>query len=216
MFNKKLIPSLLAFPKQEWNEEIPLILENKIKISHFDVMDQDYVSNTAFEADDLIFLEKFNLKQRVHLMVRNPYERSQLFLKKNVHSITFQYEPIQEKEIIRTLAMIKKNGFLAGIAICPNSRFFDYEKYLNYCDIVTVMGVMPGFGGQMIMNEGIENLNFILDFKKQNNLTYFVEFDGGVNEKTIHMVNNKADFIVSGTYIYGCLIKKKKKAFSSL
>lgn len=211
MFNKNLIPSLLAFPKQKWDEEIPLILKNNIKIVHFDVMDQDYVGNTAFEADDLVFLEKFNLKQRVHLMVKNPYERSQAFFKKNVHSITFQYEPIEGNEIIKTLAMIKKNGFLAGIAIRPDSRFFDYKKYLSYCDIVTIMGVIPGFGGQTIMSEGVDNLNFILDFKKQNNLSYFVEFDGGVNEKTIHMIHNKADFIVSGTYMHGCLIKKKKK-----
>ena len=199
-----IIPSLLAFPKEKWSEDLPKI-QNKYQTVHFDVMDEQLVHNTAFERNDFQALIPYGFKVRVHLMVEKPWERVNDFLDLQTHSVTFQYEHLKKEDVLKTIKLIRQKGYLVGIAIKPTST--DYEQYLSECDLVTVMGVEPGFGGQPINWESLNILKMIAN--KYPNHELLIEFDGGVNDQTIDKLIPTPNLIVSGSYFYRELMKVK-------
>lgn len=199
---KNLIPSLLAFPKDEWLKDLKSLENDGLKVYHFDVMDYEAVKNTAFNEDDLKLLEPLALKARVHLMVVDPFITAKKYLLKNLHSITFQFEYCSEDRTLETLNYLHQHKIKCGIAIKPDSKFETYSKFLDLCDVVTVMGVNPGFGGQKMLPESLINLQHVIDYKKNHHLNYYIEFDGGVNNETMKYFNNDVDFLVSGSYFY--------------
>lgn len=204
MKNKELIPSLLSFNKKNWSYFFLKFQEYKMKYIHFDVMDQEYVQNTAYNEKDFNkFIHTYNnLKAHVHLMVMNPLNEIEKYFHKKTDSICFHYDVYKnDKDVFDCINKIKKNGIKAGIAINPQARISEYEKYLKSCDIVTVMGVNPGKGGQKFQSNTIINLYELKDWMKENNHELLIEIDGGMDYSTIPMVINNSNYIVSGSFL---------------
>lgn len=208
-FNK-LHPSLLAVPKNEWSIFFDKLKESSIKDLHFDVMEYDYVKNTAFSSNDLKDIPN-NFRNWVHIMAYNlePFLKEFIY-QENVHSIVFQYEPFKDEYIIEKINEIKNNNKLAGIAIKPKSDFNEFKKIIKYCDHLVVMGVEPGFGGQQLIPESLVNLKKIVSYIKRWKLKTTIEFDGGINAEWYNKLENKVTYLVSGTFFYKFLMKGKK------
>ena len=196
--NKILEPSILGFNKESLMEEIKEAKDIGINTIHFDIMDS-YVNNTAFDIKHIQPILDMGLKINVHTMVWEPLKWLKSLSKFNIDSYTFQYEFIDEKSIFECLNFLKNQKFMGGIAIRPDSKFVDYSKFLDHCEIITIMTVIPGKGGQKFMNEGIQNLMDVFKYKQENNNNLKIEIDGGINLDNIPLIIDKVDYVVSGS-----------------
>ena len=199
----ELLPSLLAFDKNEWVDDFKTFKVNGIDYIHYDVMDQGYVNNTAFnEIDYKIFLNNHQgLKSHVHLMVLNPLEDVKKYFYKQTDAICFHFDVLEPLLVIKCLQIIKEQNIKAGIAISPNFNINDFEQYLPYCDLVTIMGVFPGKGGQKFIESTIGNIKAIIEYNKINNRNIMIEIDGGMNFETIPLIYNQSNYIVAGSFL---------------
>ena len=116
--------------------------------------------------------------------------------------------------------ILAKGNFLPkpnGIAIHPNVEISEIENYLNLIDIVVVMTVVPGFEGQIFINDQISKISFLSNYKNENKLNFEIEVDGGINEKTGRICReNGADVLVAGSYIYNSNSTKYKNIIENL
>ena len=113
--------------------------------------------------------------------------------------------------------MIRDFNCKPGIAIHPKIQVSEIETFLSLIDIVVVMTVIPGFGGQEFMNDQIAKISLLKHFKIKNNLNFEIEIDGGINEKNSKICKEKgADILVAGSYIYKSNYKKYKNLIESL
>lgn len=196
---KQLEPSLLAFDIKNIPQELKHLQSySDIKTIHYDVMD-GYVNNSSFDVEWLSTIIEHGFNVNVHLMVFNPIEWIDRFCKFNISTLTFQFEAIDVNECINCFKEIKKYGVKCGIAIHPYSTPDMYEQLLSYVDIITIMTVEPGKGGQSFMPEALTNLKFVNKFRKENKLSYLIEVDGGIKIDNVQQILNECDYIVSGT-----------------
>lgn len=204
MKNKELIPSLLSFNKRDWAYFFLKFQEYNMDYIHFDVMDEEYVHNTAYNEKDF---NKFthiysHLKAHVHLMVMDPLNEVEKYFHKKTDSICFHYDVYKNYEdVFKCLDKIKQAGIKAGIAINPQTRIYEYDKYLPSCDIVTIMGVNPGKAGQKFQSNVVMSLYELKDWMEENNRKIPIEVDGGMDYNTIPMVISVSDYIVSGSFL---------------
>ncbi len=161
---------------------------------HVDVMDGKFVSNKV----DMSTLPLLNSKKDVHLMVYDIYEYIDIYKKYNPEYITFHYEATDN--IIDTINYIHTLGIKAGLAIKPNTSVYDIIEYLNMIDLVLVMSVEPGAGGQRFIIHSEDKVNLLYDIRNNNDYNYKIEVDGGINNITKELCK-KADMIVVGSYI---------------
>lgn len=190
----KISTSMLSSEKSKMNE-----LNNSITdYFHVDIMDGVFVSNnTVNKMDELLELNKKPLD--FHLMVSNvPYYLNK-YLKYNPKYITFHIET--DTNINDCINLIHKYGIKAGIAINPDTSIDKLLPYLADIDLVLVMSVNPGLGGQKFIKEStINKINKLLNLRQINNYNYEIEVDGGINIDTVSDVK-ECDIIVSGSYI---------------
>lgn len=170
---------------------------------HLDVMDGHFVPNltmgprlvAAVNRATSLFLE-------VHLMIYNPFEYIERFVEAGADLITFHFEATEDVE--ETLEYIRKCNVKAGLAFCPETSASMIPKYLDKCDLVLLMTVHPGFGGQAFMPEVLDKIEFtreISDKFAKNHL--LIEVDGGINPTTARQcIQAGANVMVSGTYIF--------------
>ncbi len=196
--NKILEPSILGFNKEKLMEKINYSKELGIDTIHFDIMDS-YVNSTAFDIKHIQPILDMNLKVNVHTMVWDPLKWLEDLSKFNISSYTFQYEAVSKEIVLECLNNLKKQKFMGGIAIRPDSKFEDYVNFLDHCEIVTIMTVIPGKGGQKFMNEGVKNLEAVFKYKQEKNNTLKIEIDGGINLDNISLIIDKVDYVVSGS-----------------
>lgn len=161
---------------------------------HLDVMDGMFVENKV----DFDFNYEFNKKVDIHLMVKDVKKYIDKYKKLKPEYITFHVEV--EEEIDRLIQLIKSNNIKVGISIKPNTDINLLNKYLPYIDLVLVMSVEPGRGGQKFIEESTNKINYLKELKEKNNYSYLIEVDGGINYDTISKVSN-ADIKVVGSYI---------------
>ena len=161
---------------------------------HLDVMDGVFVENKV----DFDFNYDFNKKLDIHLMVKNVEEYINKYKVLNPYFITFHIEV--EEDIDKLIKILKDNNIKVGISIKPNTDINLLNKYLSYIDLVLVMSVEPGRGGQKFIEESTNKINYLKDLREKNNYTYLIEVDGGINKDTINKVSN-ADIKVVGSYI---------------
>ena len=161
---------------------------------HVDVMDAKFVKNKM----DMLNLPILNSKIDVHLMVYDIKEYIDLYKQYNPQFITFHYEATDD--VIGTINYIHSLGIKAGLAIKPNTRVEEITEYLNLIDLVLVMSVEPGAGGQKFIDESEDKINYFYELRKQNNYQYLIEVDGGVNFDSKIKCRN-ADMLVVGSYI---------------
>ncbi len=161
---------------------------------HIDIMDGIFVPNKVEYNNEY----RFNKKIDIHLMVEDVEKYIEKYKILNPTYITFHFEINQNiKNIIEKL---KENNIKVGISIKPNTDINLIKPYLNMIDLVLVMSVEPGFGGQKFIENSTNKINTLKKIREENNYKYLIEVDGGINIDTIDKVKN-ADIKVVGSYI---------------
>ena len=197
-----LAPSLLAANQCALSEGVEFAQAAGVQSLHLDIMDGHFVPNISFGPDVVQSLRKnSNLFFDVHLMLSNPNKHYESFIHAGADLITIHLEP--EYPIEETINAIKETGVLAGIAINPETNVDAVMPYLKMVDLVLVMTVHPGFGGQKLIASCLDKVRTIKEKKLELGLGFRIEVDGGVNlENAKICVDAGADTLVCGTSFY--------------
>lgn len=200
-----LSPSVLSLDYSEFSESVS-ILNERCSWLHFDVMDGHFVPNLTFGPDILkAFRKSSSLYMDVHLMVTDPKFFTDVFCKAGADGITFHFEALDcdVEKSIELLRYIKSKYVKAGISIKPGTNVEDIKDLLAETDLVLVMSVEPGFGGQAFMPNSLDKIKWLDDYRKENNLNYLIEVDGGVNEHNAYELCDKGcDILVAGSSVF--------------
>lgn len=163
---------------------------------HIDTMDGIFVPNTQMNINEIIELEKISTKPLdIHLMVENPETYINKLQNKNIEYITIHIEI--NKNIDDIINKIKSLGYKVGISIKPNTTIETIIHYLDKIDLVLIMSVEPGFGGQEFIPSTLEKAKQIRNINK--NIT--IEMDGGIKDTNINQLKDNIDIAVVGSYI---------------
>lgn len=205
-----IAPSVLSMHYDDFMNELQQLNES-VEWIHFDVMDGHFVPNLTFGPDILkAFRRNTDLFMDVHLMVEDPDYFSEIFAKAGADSIVFHYEAY--KDIDRCIALIDKihDMYLkAGISIKPGTSIEEILPLLDKIDIFLLMSVEPGFGGQKFMEEAYDRVACLNQYRKEHDLNYIIEVDGGVNDQTAYgLIRNGTDALVAGSFVFNGNIKE--------
>lgn len=175
-------------------------LAEDVDYIHMDIMDAEFVPNISFGYSIVANLRKLTDKPfDTHLMMLHPQNYINQFASAGSQYITFHVEA--DCDVMSTINQIKDAGVKAGISIKPNTSVEEIEKYLPYVDMVLVMSVEPGFGGQKFMPSAIDKVKKLKELKEKNNYNYLINIDGGINGETAPYIAKYVDLAVSGSYI---------------
>ena len=181
-------------------EAVDKLNDTNISYIHIDVMDGKLVNNIQFQDMDEIReiskISKFPLQ--VHLMVEDISSYLDKFYGLNIESITFHLET--EQDILMNIDKVHDMGYRCGIAICPDTDIQLIYPYLDKIDMVLLMSVIPGRGGQSFILDTKDKIAMLKNYIDKNHLSVLIEVDGGINDKTISFVRD-ADVAVVGSYI---------------
>ncbi len=184
---------------------------------HCDIMNQNFVEKDTYDFNLVKNINRNSLIMLdVHLMVDEPIDDIPKYIDAGANILTVHYEAFDDKEnLINSIKFIKENNALAGISLKPETPFKEIRSYVFNCDLVLVMGVEPGASGQTMKADILDKVREIDKFRKSNNLSFKIEFDGGVNEKNASdLIDAGVDILVSGSYVYTS--KDRKKAIQTL
>ena len=212
----KIAPSILAADLMNMKEEIELVDNYGAEYIHIDVMDGQYVENIAFGPNIVKSIRPLTKKVLdVHLMITPVAKYIDAFIKGGADIISFH--PDADKNTQDIIKQIKSNNCKVGIAVHPKINISDIEKFLDEIDCVIVMTVVPGFGGQKFMHSEVKKITELDNIKKQKNLKFEIEVDGGVNHETGKICRDKnANILVAGSYIFSSGKENYKKMSNSL
>jgi ribulose-phosphate 3-epimerase len=210
----KIAPSILSADFSNLGEEIKAIEKAGAHYIHIDVMDGSFVPNITLGNEVIKSLRPVsNLVFDVHLMINNPDNHIAAFAKAGADIITIHAEAVTHLD--RSVSLIKSFGKKAGVSIVPSTHEDVLDYVLENLDLVLVMTVNPGFGGQKFLTS---QLNKISNFRKKINAIdkkIDLEVDGGINQETAKLaIAAGADVLVSGSYIFGS--SNYSKAIQSL
>lgn len=198
----KIAPSLLSANFACLKQEIDKI--EAAEWIHYDVMDGHFVPNISFGYSILKDISKVTDKYLdVHLMISDPFKYVDNFIASNASLIVFHYEAVEENEIDKLIKHIKNNNVDVGIAIKPDTCQDVLKPFLSQLDLVLVMSVEPGFGGQTFNHSAIEKITKLAKLREENNYHYLIEVDGGINESTAKLCRQAGvDVLVAGSYVF--------------
>lgn len=194
----KIAVSYLSSKKSK-KETIQLIEDTTADYIHVDLMDGGFVPKKNFTIEEVEeLLEKHTKPLDIHLMVFDPIIYVPSLAKLNPEFITFHLEAT--KDVVKTIEAIKMQGIKAGITIRPDTDLYELMPYLSLVDLVLIMSVNPGEGGQEFMMSAVDRLQALMEIRKDNDLSFLIEIDGGINKDTIKFVKD-VDIAVSGSFI---------------
>ena len=190
----KISPSILNAKNRI--ESVTKLNNTKADLLHIDVMDGKFVNNLQFQKEEIEQIEKISkIPLDIHLMVENPELYIKNLANKNIEFITFHIEINQDiNEIIN---LIKSLGYKVGISLKPNTKVDTLKSYINDIDLVLIMSVEPGYGGQEFIPSSLNKATEIRNLNK--NIT--IEIDGGIKDTNIKEIRNYVDIAVVGSYI---------------
>lgn len=195
-------PSLLAADFNHLAEEVKKVEELGVQWLHLDIMDGHFVPNISFGPDVIKALRpNSKLVFDVHLMIEKVETYFQKYIDAGADYLTFHFEAT--KDIASLIKKIKATGTKVGISLKPATPASILKPYLKDLDLILVMTVEPGFGGQSFMSDMVPKIKELKDLKEQNNYNYLISVDGGINGDTSKIVSETgADVVVAGTYLF--------------
>ena len=201
MNNVLVAPSVLSADFSKLKSELDSIAN--ADYIHYDLMDGHFVPKISFGPDIFSYCKKSSeLPIDVHLMVTNPAEIVPLFLDRGADVVTFHYEA--EVHAHRLVHLIKDSGAKAGISLCPGTPVSVLEDLIEDIDLVLIMTVNPGFGGQKFISHSLEKLKALKELCRKHNAHPLIEVDGGISAaNAANVVAAGADMLVAGSAVFG-------------
>jgi ribulose-phosphate 3-epimerase len=197
-------PSILAADFSQLAHEIRRVEQAGADWIHCDIMDGHFVDNISFGPEIVgIVRKQTKLPLDVHLMIRIPDHYVPRFVKAGANSITVHVESEANHDVEKTLRAIREAACRPGLSLNPATPFEAVEPFLDKIDILLVMTVHPGFGGQSFRPEMMEKVKRAADWNKSRERKIDIEVDGGINAETAQLsVQNGANVLVAGTSIF--------------
>ena len=202
--NIKIAPSMLSADFSIMGEELKRVDEAGAEFIHLDVMDGVFVPNITFGIKMVKDLRKVTTKiLDCHLMIVNPEKYVESFAKAGADYITVHYEACKEN-LPNVLKQIRDCGTKCGLVINPDTPVEKVEDYISLCDMVLVMSVFPGFGGQKFIAEVLDKCRAIRRIIDDNGYNCLVQIDGGINSETAKLaIDAGCDVLVAGSAVFG-------------
>jgi len=202
-----LAPSLLSADFSNLGSEIQKIESNNGGAVHIDVMDGSFVPEITYGEPVIRSIRKLTkLPFDVHLMIDKPELHVKAFADAGADWITFHFEATNHTH--RIIQMIHEMGKKAGVAICPGTSISTLSEILPCADIILVMTVNPGWGGQKIIPSCVEKVAQLKKYREEHGLNYKISVDGGVNNETLQsVVDAGTDIVVSGSSFFNGSLK---------
>ena len=198
----KIAPSMLACDFSKLRSEIDLINKSDADWFHLDVMDGVFVPNISFGMPIVKSISKYSKKSLdVHLMICNPDLYIENFKAVGAEILTVHFEACTHLK--RTIDEIKNKGMLAGVALNPHTNVQNIFDIANEIDLVCLMSVNPGFGGQKFIERTYKKLDELCDMRSRENANFLIQIDGGVDEVNgKKLINHGADVLVAGSSVF--------------
>lgn len=200
--NSLISPSILAADFARLGDDVSDVCKRGIDYLHIDVMDGAFVPNISFGAAVMKSLDDIaSVPYDVHLMVEEPIRYIGDFVTDNTEFITVHQEAC--KDLTETIKAIHDLGIRAGVSIKPGTDPEVLDDHLIEIDMILVMSVEPGFGGQKFMDNSLPKISYYRDKREELGLSYLIEVDGGIGSSNAHLVRDAGvDVIVAGSAVF--------------
>lgn len=197
-----LSPSLLSADFSDLNSAFKFIEEKGSSFVHVDVMDGHFVPQVSYGQPVISSIRKCTkLPFDVHLMIDRPENSIVSYIESGADIVTFHIEATCHAD--RCVQLIHNAGKKAGIALCPATPLSAVEELLPFVDLVLVMSVNPGWGGQKLIPYTIEKIRKLADIQREKNFKYLISVDGGINQETLEdVLEAGTDIVVSGSSFF--------------